>query len=105
MGMAFYKSRIKKFFYSIIGLILAIFLHSIFNFFILLNDTTHHAIFFWAACLGTWILMIILLISFEKVKKVTIFKEAVRLARKRQTNYGIIIAVQVNLNLKINAKK
>lgn len=73
IGLAFYKSRIKKLLYSILGLIIAIILHSIFNFFITLNDATHNTIFFWIACLGTWLLIIILLIFFEKVKKIARF--------------------------------
>ncbi len=70
IGLAFYKSKIKKFLYLIIGFILAVFLHALFNFFIILNDTTHNMAYFWFACLGTWILVVVLLISFEKVKKV-----------------------------------
>lgn len=70
IGLAFYKSKVRKFLYLIMGLIVAIILHALFNFFIILNDFTHNAIFFWTACFGTWILLIILLISFEKIKKV-----------------------------------
>jgi RsiW-degrading membrane proteinase PrsW (M82 family) len=70
IGLAFYRSRIKKFLYLITGLIIAIVLHSLFNFFIVLNDTTHNITFFWVACAGTWVLVIILLTFFEKVKKV-----------------------------------
>ena len=71
IGLAFYKSRIKKFFYLIIGLATAILLHALFNFFIVLNDSTHNMTFFWIACLGTWVFMIILLGFFEKIKKVS----------------------------------
>jgi len=70
IGLAFYKSRIKKFLYLILGLLVAIILHSLFNFLIILNDTTHNISFFWGACLGTWLLVIVLLVFFEKVKKV-----------------------------------
>jgi len=70
IGLAFYKSRIKKFLYVLLGLIIAIILHSLFNFFIILNDTTHNMTFFWTACFGTWILVIVLLVFFERVKKV-----------------------------------
>jgi RsiW-degrading membrane proteinase PrsW (M82 family) len=70
IGLAFYKSKIMKFFYSLLGLIIAITLHSIFNFFIILNDTTHNITFFWMACFGTWALVIVLLVFFEKVKKI-----------------------------------
>ncbi len=71
IGLAFYKSKIKKTLYLISGLIIAIFLHSLFNFFIVLNDSTHNFIYFWVACLGTWVLVVILLVFFEKVKEVT----------------------------------
>ncbi len=70
MGLAFYKSRIKKFFYFITGFVLAVILHGLFNFFIVLNDTTHNMSFFWMACFGAWIFMIILLAFFERIKKV-----------------------------------
>jgi RsiW-degrading membrane proteinase PrsW (M82 family) len=71
IGLAFYKSKIKKFLYTLIGLVTAIFLHSLFNLFIMLNDTTHNVSFFWIACMGTWVLVVILLVFFEKVKMVT----------------------------------
>jgi RsiW-degrading membrane proteinase PrsW (M82 family) len=70
IGLTFYKSRVKKFLYLIMGFVIAVILHSIFNFFIMLNDTTHNITFFWIACLGTWIFVVVLLIFFEKVKKV-----------------------------------
>ncbi len=73
IGLAFYKSKVKKFFYFIFGFILAFLMHAAFNFFIMLNDTTHNITFFWSACLGTWILVIVLLLFFEKVKKVSRF--------------------------------
>lgn len=71
IGLAFYKSPIKKFFYLIFGFILAFLMHAGFNFFIMLNDTTHNMAFFWTACLGTWILLIVLLLFFERIKKVS----------------------------------
>jgi|GEM_PF-62761 len=70
IGLAFYKSKPKKFLYLIIGFISAVFLHALFNFFIMLNDNTHNISFFWIACTGTWVLVVILLVFFEKVKKV-----------------------------------
>jgi len=70
IGLAFYKSRIKKILYLITGFIIAIFLHSLFNIFIMLNDVTHNISYFWIACFGTWVMVVILLIFFEKVKKV-----------------------------------
>lgn len=70
MGLAFYKTNFKKFLYVTAGFIIAIILHATFNFFIVMNDTTHNTTFFWTACLGTWALVAVLLVSFEKVKKV-----------------------------------
>jgi hypothetical protein len=71
IGLAFYKSWIKKLLYLLLGLSVAIILHILFNFFIMMNDITHDISFFWVACLGTWILVIVLLLFFEKVKTVT----------------------------------
>ena len=71
IGFAFYKSKIKKFFYLVGGFAGAVLLHTAFNFFITLYDTTHSTSFFWIACLGTWAFVVILLVLFEKVKKVT----------------------------------
>ncbi len=75
IGLAFYKKKIIKFLYLVIGFILAIFLHSLFNLLILLNDTTHKITFFWIACLGTWMLVVVLLVFFEKIKKVKVPKK------------------------------
>lgn len=71
IGFAFYKNRVKKILYLIGGFICAIFLHMAFNLFIVLNDTTHNITFFWIACLGTWFFLVVLLILFERVKRVT----------------------------------
>jgi len=68
IGLAFYKNKIKKILYFTIGLILAIGLHSLFNLFIILNETTHNKTYFWTACTGTWILMIILLFVLKRIK-------------------------------------
>ncbi len=71
IGLAFYKSKIKKVLYLIIGLILAITLHSLFNLLIILNETTNDRIFLGLACLITWGLVIFLLFAFKRVKKTT----------------------------------
>ena len=81
IGFAFYKSKIKKIIFWFLGLLLAISLHALFNFFIIMNDTTHNIAFFWIACVGTWILVLILLLFFEKIKKVT--KPNIKLTRKK----------------------
>lgn len=70
IGLAFYKSYIKKFLYLVLGFIVAFVLHSIFNLFIVLNETTQNLTFFWIAVLQTWLLVIVLLFFFERVKKV-----------------------------------
>jgi RsiW-degrading membrane proteinase PrsW (M82 family) len=80
IGLAFYKSKIKKFLYLVLGYILAVLLHALFNFFIVLNDTTHNINYFWLACFITWTLVIVLLIFFKKVRQVT--KPEDSLARK-----------------------
>jgi len=83
LGLAFYGGKIKKFFYLIIAFISAVFLHALFNFFIMLNDTTHNITYFWIACAGTWIFIIFLLVFFKKVKNVTPPVKGFLLARKK----------------------
>jgi RsiW-degrading membrane proteinase PrsW (M82 family) len=75
IGLAFYKSGVKKFWYFVAGFLVAAILHSLFNLFILLNETTHQLTYFWVACLGTWMLVVVLLIFFEKVKTVKRFRQ------------------------------
>jgi RsiW-degrading membrane proteinase PrsW (M82 family) len=70
IGLAFYKNRLKKFIYLAIGFIIAFVLHSVFNFFIVLNESTRNLTFFWTAVGETWFLVVVLLVFFEKVKKV-----------------------------------
>jgi len=81
MGLAFYKSRLKKILYAFLGLIVAIILHSLFNFFIVLNETTHNISFFWTACLETWLLVVVLLAFFHRIK--TVSKPAIKLGKRR----------------------
>ncbi len=71
LGLAFYKSRIKKILYLISGFILAVFFHASFNFIMIINYSTQNLIFLWIACAVTWTLVIILLLFFEKIKKIT----------------------------------
>jgi RsiW-degrading membrane proteinase PrsW (M82 family) len=70
IGLAFYKGKFMRTIYMVFGLIMAILLHSIFNFFIILNDTTHNISYFWIACGGTWIMVFVLFFFFKKVKMV-----------------------------------
>jgi len=67
LGLAFYKRRAIKFWYIVIGLILAIILHGLFNFFII-QGTNNQLLNVFAF---VWIGLIILLIAFERVKQVT----------------------------------
>ncbi|MEI6191149.1 MAG: PrsW family glutamic-type intramembrane protease [bacterium] len=83
LGLSFYGGKIKKFFYLIIAFISAVFLHALFNFFIILNDATHNINYFWIACAGTWMFIIVLLIFFEKVKNITPPNKRFWLARKK----------------------
>ena len=71
IGLAFYKSQITKFFYLVLGFVVAVILHASFNFFVVLNDATHNMTFYWIACFGTWVLVVVLLAFFERVKKVS----------------------------------
>ncbi len=70
IGFAFYKNRLTRFASYLGGLILAIILHSIFNFFIVLNESSKNVSFFWLAAIETWLLVFILLVLFHKVKQI-----------------------------------
>ncbi|MBM2818200.1 MAG: hypothetical protein HW401_790 [Parcubacteria group bacterium] len=66
IGFSFYKSKSFKFLMVIIGLIIAITLHSFFNFFIIKGtDESILAVF-----AGLWVAVIFLILTFEKVKKI-----------------------------------
>ena len=66
IGFSFYKNRLFKFFMIIIGLIVAITLHSFFNFFIM-KGTNESIIGVFASL---WIAVIFLILILERVKKV-----------------------------------
>lgn len=67
MALAFYKTARQKGLYLVFGMILAIVLHTVFNLFII-NGVTN--IFF---VFGTvWVGIILLLLFFEKVKRITL---------------------------------
>lgn len=66
LGLSFYKRPLIRFFYGIIGLILAIILHGAFNFFILKSDGNELMRVF----AFVWVGLIILLIAFEHVKRI-----------------------------------
>lgn len=66
MGFSFYKKRMFKFSMTIIGLIVAITLHSFFNFFIIRGtDESILAVF-----AGLWVVVIFLLLILEKIKNI-----------------------------------
>jgi len=66
LALSFYKSKTTKIIYGIIGLTTAIALHSWFNLFII--KSTKYPAFF--AFIGVWIAVIMLIVVFEKVKKI-----------------------------------
>lgn len=72
MSMAFslFKGRISRTLSKIIGIILAIVLHSFFNLYIIM-DKGNQAI---TALIGMWLVVIVLLFLFERIKKVKLNK-------------------------------
>lgn len=71
IGFSFYKSKIFKFVITVAGLLTAITLHSFFNFFIM--KEAENNIFTVFASL--WIVVIILMLILEKIKKVGVKKQ------------------------------
>lgn len=67
LGLSFYKRKLVKFWYATVGLILAIVLHGAFNFFILKSEGGELMRVF----SFVWVGLILLLIAFEHVKRVT----------------------------------
>jgi RsiW-degrading membrane proteinase PrsW (M82 family) len=66
MAFAFYKSRFVKRLSLIIGVITAIVLHTLFNFFII---STSDSGIFWVFAI-VWMLVVVLILFFERVKKI-----------------------------------
>jgi len=66
LAFAYYKSKVRKEVYGFIGLILAIVLHGLFNFLIIESSGENIFIVFF----GVWIGIIILLLLFERVKRI-----------------------------------
>lgn len=66
MSLSFYKSRVAKFFYLILGLIVAVILHSVFNF-IIIGDNGNRV---FAVFYGVWLAIIGLLLVLEKIKTI-----------------------------------
>lgn len=67
MAFAFYKSKAIKFLYTVVGIILAILLHTLFNFFIINSNGTNLLFVFGFV----WAGIIILLLALEKIKTIT----------------------------------
>ncbi len=64
LGLAFYKTKVQKIFYTIIGIIIAIALHTSFNLFIISRAPGNIFLVFG----GVWFGIVILLLLFEKIK-------------------------------------
>ena len=67
MGLAFYKPRLAKKFYTVIGLLAAIALHSIFNFFIMKESGGNTMGMFGFL----WVVIIIIMLLFEKIRRIS----------------------------------
>ena len=69
IGLAFYSSKARKFVALCAGFVIAVVLHSLFNFFIIGSDKQNAFPVF----LSVWILVILLTISLERVKSIKNF--------------------------------
>jgi RsiW-degrading membrane proteinase PrsW (M82 family) len=66
LSFSFYRKRVIKKEYTLVGLILAVLLHSLFNFFIMKStDLGVFAVFF-----GVWLLAILIIVLFERIKRI-----------------------------------
>ncbi len=65
MGLSFYKGRITKTLSVLIGMTVAIVLHTLFNFFIINNNGNTFTVF-----LFLWIAIIVVILFFEKVRRI-----------------------------------
>jgi len=66
MALSFYKSKRLKWIYTTAGVILAIALHSLFNFFIMKSNGEKALVVF----IAVWLGIILLLLFFEKIKRI-----------------------------------
>ena len=69
IGLSYYQSKFIKFLSFIVGIILAITLHSLFNFFIIQNDGEN----FLQVFAFLWVVTIISILVFEKVRRMHIY--------------------------------
>lgn len=65
MGLSFYMNQTKKKIYIIVGLLIAVVLHSVFNFFIMKNNGSE----FMKVFAFLWVVTIIIMLLFEKLRK------------------------------------
>ncbi len=65
IGLAYFKSSSTRFFYGLIGLISAIALHSVFNFFIMIRDGENFLQVFGFL----WVITIIIMLLFERLRR------------------------------------
>jgi RsiW-degrading membrane proteinase PrsW (M82 family) len=70
IGFSYFKTKGKKIFYTILGIIIAILLHSAFNFSIITRDGNNTMV----AIECVWIAVVIILLLFERVKKIKLNK-------------------------------
>lgn len=71
LGIAFYESKFMKWVHALFGLGLAICLHAIFNYFILLNTTRSIMI----GLAGLWFIGIIVIVVFGRIQKLQVYRE------------------------------
>jgi len=67
MGLAFFQNKTIRFFSAVVGLILAVGLHSVFNFFIMKNNGEN----FLQVFAVLWVVSIISILVFEKVRRMS----------------------------------
>lgn len=65
IGLSFYMNKSKKVLYAFLGIIIAIVLHSVFNFFIMKNEGGD----FMKVFAFLWVVTIIIMLLFEKLRK------------------------------------
>lgn len=70
IALAFYKSRVAKRIYRSLGILGAIILHSVFNFYIL--DSSGDAGMTFTVFAFVWLAIILLLVGFEKIKQLKV---------------------------------
>jgi hypothetical protein len=71
LGIAYYEGTFMKWVHALFGLGLAISLHAIFNYFILLNTTRSIMI----GLAGLWFIGIIVIVIFGRIQKLQTYRE------------------------------